>query len=202
MGRHSIPDPEESSERSPRGRQRCDRVVRPAAGPARRLPSGPPAGPPEPDYPRYGEPITTNPPTAAGYPSREYRTNTRVPRAGYESRSSRPSTTRITTTRVRLPGVGLSRDTPSPEYLQAGYRDPETAEPDSVARREHRVRRAHAEPKPPPRAAALRRMGRRRMDRQPPRHPTGPPGRQLGRHRRSGRSRRGGGGFHPVALLR
>ena len=50
--------------------------------------------------------------------------------------------------------------------------------------------------------AALRRVGRRRMDRQPPRHPAGPPRRQLGRHRRAGRGRRGGRGLHPVALLR
>ena len=42
VGRHSIPDPEDSSDGPPEGAERCDRVVRPAAGPAARR-SGLPA---------------------------------------------------------------------------------------------------------------------------------------------------------------
>ena len=184
MGRHSIPDPEESSGGPPEGASRRDRVVRSSRW-SRRTTSRATGGPAEPELPGAR----------------------RVPSTG-----SRSTETEFDTgLRRRVRGrVSRRRDYPSaehsdvPEYLQPGYREPEL--------RRGRVRPSAAEPpsyaartptaKPPPRAQHSGRLGGRRMDRQPPRHPDRAPRRQHRRHRRAGRGRRCGGRLHPVALLR
>ena len=139
----------------------------------------------EPDYPSDGSP-------AIGQP----RYGSRSSRPDYESDYDDEYEADYPEHRRRYSDV--------PDYLQPGYREPDVrrarfGRPADADRPSYAARPA-AEASAA--RAALRRVGRRRMDRQPPRDPTGPPRRQLGCHRRPGRGRRGGGRVHPVALLR
>ncbi|MDT5099714.1 MAG: hypothetical protein QOC76_3451 [Mycobacterium sp.] len=121
MGRHSIPDPEESSGGPPEGAADAtesfeQQQVAPYDHP------GYQPSPPQPDYPRYGDPTYDEP----GYGEPAY------PQPGY----GEPP--------VQQPGFetdyeadyddGYESDYPEseytdvPDYLQAGYREPEPAE--------------------------------------------------------------------------
>lgn len=152
MGRHSIPDPGESSGGTPEGAadptESFDRpLVPPDDQPYDR--PGYPAGPPEPDHPRYGE--RDYPDSAeSGYRQPRY-DEPRYPQPGY--REPEPDTEYESDydDESEYPEADYSD---VPDYLQAGYRDPEPAEPEfrrPAAEAPSYVARTPT-PKPPPRS--------------------------------------------------
>ena len=173
MGRHSIPDPEESSS-GPRRRRRCDRAVRPAAGPPTTtgLPAGPGARLSAVRRTRYDD--EPDRPAAALHEPDYPNPTTRVPRA------------RVPTTPSYETDYSddYESDYPESDYPvrilrsagvpQAGYRDPKPTSPISSTRRGRRYAARTPEPKAPPRASHSAGMGGRRVDRQPPRNPSRP----------------------------
>ena len=148
--------------------------------------SGDHAGPPEPDDPGYGEAARTTSPIIR---------NLNISEPEFETESDSDYDDEY---EAEYP----EPEHPEPEDLQPGYREPEFADHEfRGARGRIAVLRRFTASRPVPRAA-LRRLGRRRMDRQPPRDHHRQARRQRRRHRRAGRRRRGGGRIHPVALLR
>ncbi len=209
MGRHSIPDPEGSSSGPPEGAgDATEQFDQPLVPPDDYRGDRP--GPPEPDYPRYGEPDYDEPAyprpryTEPEYPNPnapEYREpGYQEPEFETEYESDYSDDYESDYPESDYPASEYSD---LPEYLQAGYREPNRrARISSTRRGTARIRRAHTRAEGATPRLAFRGLGGRRMDRQPPRDPNRPQGCQLGCDRRSRRSRRGGGGIHPVAVLR
>ena len=161
MGRHSIPDPEGSSSGPPEGAgDATEQFDQPLVPPDDYRGYRP--GPPEPDYPRYGEPdYDDNPPTRArATPSPNIRTRTDPSTAspGTRSRSSRPSTSPITatttspTTRSRTiprPNTPICRSTCRPAIANPKPTSPNIVDPPRNGPhtpRAHPSRRRHPAP--------------------------------------------------------
>ena len=161
MGRHSIPDPEGSSSGPPEGAgDATEQFDQPLVPPDDYRGYRP--GPPEPDYPRYGEPDYDEP----AYPRPRY-TEPEYPNPnGPEYREPGYQEPEFETEYESDYSDDYESDYPEsdypaseysdlPEYLQAGYRETETDEPEY--RRPAAERPAYAartpEPKAPPRAS-------------------------------------------------
>lgn len=140
MGRHSIPDPGESSGGTPEGAGDATESFEQPLVPPRDDP-GYQSTPPAPDYPRYGEADYDEPDyprpryTEPRYSEPEYETE---PEAEYESDYDDGYTS-------DYPQPGYSD---APEYLQPGYREAEPA--DNEFRRPAAEKPAYAAHTPPP----------------------------------------------------
>ena len=188
MGRHSIPDPDDRPAKS------STRIRRPSVSARSGRPNDPTT------VPAIGEPAT-----AAG--SRPTTAGTTIPNPVI----ARPDYGSPTTTNPDYDEPGTTTPTTTTEYEadydDAGLRPNRTTAGLDAATATTRTSDsdAAASPPPPPRAlgpAAQRRLGGRRVDRQPPRGDRRQARRQPRRHRRARHRRRGGRRRHPVALLR
>jgi hypothetical protein len=161
VGRHSIPDPDGSSSGPPEGAgDATEQFDQPLVPPDDYQGYRP--GPPEPDYPRYGEPDHDEP----ADPRPRY-TEPEYPNPnGPEHREPGYEEPEFETEYESDYSDDYESDYPEsdypeseysdlPEYLQAGYREPETDDPEY--RRPAAERPAYAartpEPKAPPRAS-------------------------------------------------